>query len=247
MNYGCCQKCYSNPCSCNSSCGCTSSYIVPLCPEFCTSLSVTNAWNVPACGQSAVLAIPGLRTVLIGSFLYNPTYGFFEITGFNSINYQVTVVNNCYVENAAPGTVVPANTKFIESAITGTGSTETWTPTVTGNGGMTVTGVTIDVAEQWAVGILEFFVLGIRFTLGGTASDIINVSMGTATEGFEVTGNTNFVCHAVNNSIVVADGAIWRPVPADPGRIIVVPANMGNWVLGTGGLISMQGFYRRPS
>lgn len=100
-----CNKCSCSPCTC-----------VVTCPEFCTALTVTNSWNVPACGASATLYIPGLVSVLIGTFLANPSYGFFEITGFNSINSQVTVLNNCYEQNADPGTVVPAGTKFILSA-----------------------------------------------------------------------------------------------------------------------------------
>lgn len=104
-------------CKCGSSSCQNCCYSNYTCPEFCTSLPVANSWNIPACGEEAVLYIPGLLTALIGSFLANPTYGFFEITGFNSINSLVTVVNNCYFENAEPGTIVPGGTKFVLSAV----------------------------------------------------------------------------------------------------------------------------------
>lgn len=86
------------------------------CPEICAALIVTNSWNVPACSNSAVLSVPGLTTALIGSYVWNPTYGWFRITGFDSVNGQLTVLNECLAQNAAPGTVVPAETLFVFGA-----------------------------------------------------------------------------------------------------------------------------------
>lgn len=100
-------------CGCSSSCSCCTE---SNCPSVCTSVVVSNAWNVPSCGSEAILSVPGLTTVLIGSYIYNPTYGRFRITAFDSVNSQITVLNECLPGNAAPGTVVPALTNFIFSA-----------------------------------------------------------------------------------------------------------------------------------
>lgn len=112
---GCsCSNCCSSSCSTSTcgSCQC-SSCSSSTCTAVCTALEVANSWNVPACSASAVLAIPGLTTVLIGSYIYNPTYGQYRITAFDSVNGQITVTNDCIAGNAAPGTVVPALTTFI--------------------------------------------------------------------------------------------------------------------------------------
>jgi len=51
--------------------------------------------------------------VLIGSYIWNPTYGWFQITAFDSVTEQLTVLNNCFTANAAPGTPVPSCTQFV--------------------------------------------------------------------------------------------------------------------------------------
>lgn len=106
--------------NCQNTCGCTCSQCCSdtevECNQVCASLIVTNSWNVPSCEGSAVLSIPGLETVLIGSYIWNPTYGWFRITAFDSVNGQITVLNECLDANAAPGTVVPAGTLFVFGA-----------------------------------------------------------------------------------------------------------------------------------
>lgn len=87
-----------------------------VCEEICTALVVVNSWNIPACGQSAVLSVPGTYNVLIGSYIWNPTYGWFEVTQFDSLNRQITVMNECITNNGSPGTPVPANTMFVFGA-----------------------------------------------------------------------------------------------------------------------------------
>ena len=98
-------------CDCCDCCDCTTD--TTDCASLCTALTVTNAWNVPSCNNSAVLAIPGISVVLLGSYIYNPTYGWFKITAVDSINSQITVLNECLYLNASPGSVVPAGTSFV--------------------------------------------------------------------------------------------------------------------------------------
>ncbi len=110
--------------SCSSCTGCSCSSCVSTsteCAEVCTALVVSNAWNIPACDASAVLSVPGLETILIGSYLWNPTYGWFRVTAFDSVNFQITVFNECFDANAAAGTVVPAGTQFVFGAPPGAG------------------------------------------------------------------------------------------------------------------------------
>lgn len=73
-----------------------------------SAIKIQNSWNVPACGQSALLNVPGCTTIMIGSYIWNPTYGAFKITAFNSVTQQITVKNECLIGNATAGTVVPA-------------------------------------------------------------------------------------------------------------------------------------------
>jgi hypothetical protein len=82
------------------------------CADICTALAVDNSWNIPACGSDAVLSVPGLTSVLIGAYVYNPTYGWYKVVGFNSTNGPITVRNECVEGNEAPGTTVPAGTTF---------------------------------------------------------------------------------------------------------------------------------------
>jgi len=84
--------------------------------QFYTTIKVDNSWNVPACGESAVLSVAGLKSVEIGGFVWNSEYGYFEITAFNAATGEITVINNCTEGNAAAGTNVPACTDFIVTA-----------------------------------------------------------------------------------------------------------------------------------
>jgi hypothetical protein len=102
-------------CSSCSNCSCSDCTSTP-CAEVCTALVISNAWNVPACDASAVLSVPGLETVLIGSYIWNPTYGWFLLTAFDSVNFQITVKNLCFSGNAVAGTVVPAGAEFVFGA-----------------------------------------------------------------------------------------------------------------------------------
>lgn len=125
-NNGCgCNKPTCGTCCENVQCATPQPYynIAPLCTEdhqkcivnntFTTTLKVDNSWNIPGCAASAVLTIKGLSNILIGSYLYAPLYGYFQVISFNSATAQVTVQNNCTAGNAAVGSTIPACTNFI--------------------------------------------------------------------------------------------------------------------------------------
>lgn len=94
----------------------------PACPEshmqkviiqsFSADIKIQDSWNVPVCNGSAIINSISLRAVVVGSYIWNPAYGYFQITAFNSGTGQITVLNNCNAGNASPGTNIPACTEF---------------------------------------------------------------------------------------------------------------------------------------
>lgn len=81
--------------------------------NFYATLKIANEWNIPACGDTAILNVVGLKEVSIGSYLWNVNFGYFKIIGFNAGLEQVTVQNDCPTGNAAVGTTVDSCTNFI--------------------------------------------------------------------------------------------------------------------------------------
>lgn len=118
-----CSSCNSSPCSCLSPVQQPYYACAPVCAEDHTknvyinqmSLGVTiqSAWNIPLCGASAVLSVPGLSAVSVGSFIWHDSYGYYEIVAGDTVNQTITVQNNCDASNASPGTQVPACTTFV--------------------------------------------------------------------------------------------------------------------------------------
>lgn len=127
----CATQTFVNSCGCNTGCGCnpsTPGTAVPYynaaagCEEvhkrvciqsqYVTGISISNTFNMPACGQTAVLIIPGLQLINIGVYLWNTTYGYLKVTEFDFATSSVVVENECLQGNAAPGTTIPACTVF---------------------------------------------------------------------------------------------------------------------------------------
>lgn len=100
--------------------------------QFRAELTIANSWNIPDCGGSAVLSVSGLRGLLIGSYLWNGSYGYFQVIGFNAATNQVTIQNNCNDGNAEVGTQVPACSEFVvvDPPSTSGGTTPTLFPYV---------------------------------------------------------------------------------------------------------------------
>lgn len=85
-------------------------------PEFNFSVCPTSSWNIPICGQTAVLQVPGLAGATVGSFLWHPQFGFYEINSIDTVNGTIGITNNCTEGNASAGAQVPACTCFIITA-----------------------------------------------------------------------------------------------------------------------------------
>lgn len=119
-----CSKCGSS-----TSCGCsgTAYYLdADVCIEdhcqktyeqqFTFAICPKNSWNVPSCGQSAVLRVPGILGAAIGSYLWNSSFGYFQVTSVDASKGQIGVVNSCVEGNASPGTQIPKCTCFVVTA-----------------------------------------------------------------------------------------------------------------------------------
>lgn len=81
-------------------------YKFGLCPE--------TQWNVPLCGGSAILSVPGVVGVPTGASIWHPQFGYFKITAVDLNAGTVTITNECPIVDyqASPGTQVPACTCF---------------------------------------------------------------------------------------------------------------------------------------
>jgi len=116
----CCNKCGST-----SSCGCATAYYndAEVCaedncaniyqPQFSFGVCSNNGWNIPSCGQSAVLNVDGVIGASVGSYLWAETYGYYKIQSVDAERGQIIVINTCEDENANPGTQVPPCTCFV--------------------------------------------------------------------------------------------------------------------------------------
>lgn len=80
--------------------------------QFVASLALDTDFVMPACDTEAIITFSGLAQIQIGSYLWSVTYGYLNVTGFDSLSGEVTVMNECQAVNAAPGTVVPRCTLF---------------------------------------------------------------------------------------------------------------------------------------
>ena len=130
---GCCSRCGStSSCSCSSSscysgivqsvplsmitqaksCGSRNSLIL----QMYSTIRPNNSWAIPECGETASLSVYGLRSITVGSFLWSPDYGYFEITDYDSDACVIEITNTCIEGNAAPGTVVPVCASFVLTA-----------------------------------------------------------------------------------------------------------------------------------
>lgn len=80
--------------------------------EFATAIATSSISAMPACNKIAILSFPGLFQMLVGSYLWNPAYGFLKVIAVDTLTCQVTIKNECIPGNATPGKVIPRCTLF---------------------------------------------------------------------------------------------------------------------------------------
>ena len=67
--------------------------------RYSLGFSIANAVNMPACGQSVVLSVPQILSVVLGTYIYNPEIGYLRIASFDKTKREVTCVNDCEAGN----------------------------------------------------------------------------------------------------------------------------------------------------
>jgi len=127
-----CLQCGGSPCCCGANTDCSPILratpapfyqSAQACPEdhstvnnyqqFYTALKAQNSWNVPICGGASNLYVDGLKNLLIGSYLWSTSFGYFQVLSFDPDTGLIVVQNNCTDGNAAIGTQVPGCSNFI--------------------------------------------------------------------------------------------------------------------------------------
>ena len=158
---------------------------------------------------------------LVGGGGGNLTTGFYDATNFR---IPFGIDNNGVVTFP-----VAANIAF--------GSNwQSWTPTVTASGSMTISGVSVSEALYLRIGPIVHYKAYISLTTGGTASNQITVSLPVAAVANAITSVANAV---IGPSYVHAVSFVY---PAG-GVIQVFNSGLANYGLGSI-VLQMSGFYR---
>lgn len=112
----------------------------------------------------------------------------------------------------------------------------TWTPTITGDGSMTVSNETIFEANYVRYGPIIHFEVAAQFDLGGTADNKIFVSIPFTTEAQNT--NCSFTCVANENGGGITDPR-WK---FNGTRIEIFKPGNANFTLGINAAVFIQGF-----
>lgn len=175
--------------------------------SFVTAVSTVTAFNMPACDSTAIITIPGLTKIQVGSYLWNVTYGYLLVVGFDYVNQQITVKNECQAGNAAPGTAVPACTMF-----------NVVDPPGIGTGGQTGVFLATDFVAPDVGNCIDINVTGVA---GLTVGSNVQISSGIYLLSAIVSPTIITVCNegsgVVHGTVVVAkDGSGQYIVPITP-------------------------------
>lgn len=81
--------------------------------EYGPDLQTDSVLTIPSCQNTAAVAIKGLVSAMVGSFIWSPFYGYYEIVSFVPDTRTLIVKNHCTVGNAAAGTQVPLCSLFV--------------------------------------------------------------------------------------------------------------------------------------
>lgn len=116
---------------------------------------------------------------------------------------------------------------------------QTWTPTITASGSMTVSSVTVQGAIYLRVGPIVYFTLEATFTLGGTASTTVYISPPITIDNTAGL-TTTFIAYQYNGSTW---SAAFGYCSSANVNFQVTPNGGGNWALGSAG-VAINGQFR---
>ena len=83
---------------------------------YAAGIYVKDEWVVPNVSGTVVATLNDVSALVIGSYLYNPTYGYFLITSWDRNTGRVTLENDGMQGNITPGSLVGAYTLFVATA-----------------------------------------------------------------------------------------------------------------------------------
>lgn len=167
------------------SCGCSSNYVqcctTPTnCSDLCNSFVATNSWNIPAIGANAVLNVSNLKQLVVGTYIYHPSYGYFKIISFDATLGQLTVTNEGTYGNALAGVIIPAATPFLNVDTPAFGGViQTFTPTFipVGSPAMVFTPTIVDWANYKTMGNLTWISFQVQGTISGTLNNSVYMTL----------------------------------------------------------------------
>lgn len=111
----------TDPCTTETECTqpvtpCEEDHTQTICTkEFATAVKVLNSFNFPAVGEFATLQLEGVKSLVVGSFLWNPTVGRLYVQSFDAEASTAVVVNrgdSCDEGGKTAGDAVPACVEF---------------------------------------------------------------------------------------------------------------------------------------
>jgi len=143
--------------------------------QLSAAISPANSWNIPDCAGSAILSVSGLQAMLVGAYIWNGEFGYYEVIAFNPSTQQITVQNNCTEGNAEVGTQVPACSEFIIVA-----------PPSDSGGTFAANGATPVVVANTSVTTESVIAVSVK-TAGGTPGSVVSVVVSPGS-GFTFTG-----------------------------------------------------------
>ena len=138
--------------------------------------------------------------------------------------------------DAAAGKFLHASGSFQVPTLTGVW--QSWTPTLSGSGSMTVSSPTISDAQYVQLGPIVYFKLWVStMTLGGTAAGAIIATLPTS----QVGQPSAVTLHYTNGAVTGFAPGVGYAVGGNQIQCFI--AGSGNWTLGAAQIL-VEGFYR---
>lgn len=116
-----CRSCHSNPCACNTvplpyyedlcyqQSQCEGTVVVS---QYSTVISIPTEWAIPEANEVVTLSVNALADILIGSCIWNPTYGFYFVESYDQEAQKIKVRHDPD-SSTDIGIVIPSCTKFV--------------------------------------------------------------------------------------------------------------------------------------
>lgn len=177
MSCGCGSPTCNSPSVCaQSSCETLNTY------SYKTAIKSFHSWVIPACGGSAIIILPDVNVLPIGSYLWSSIYGYFEVITFNLLTHEVTILNHCDEGNAEVGVQVAPCSEFdvVDP------------PFVEGSPNEGDTCVAIDFTAP-AIG--DCVLITVTNIMGITAGDSVTIGTGTYVVDSVTSGSLLTICN----------------------------------------------------